>query len=116
MIVRGRVEHKEAGEIKFIAQDVEAFEPTPEEVVAAEALAAAEPVAKRVTIDVDPGVPDSFLDDLRDICRNNPGDHELLLVVGRRSLLLGESYRVAADGACFAELEQLPGTARRAAA
>jgi DNA polymerase-3 subunit alpha len=116
VIVRGRVEHKEAGEIKFIAQDVEAFEPTPEEVVAAEALAAVEPVAKRVTIDVDPGVPDSFLDELRDICRNNPGDHELLLVVGRRSLLLGETYRVAANGACFAELEQLPGTARRAAA
>jgi DNA polymerase-3 subunit alpha len=116
VIVRGRVEHKEAGEIKFIAQDVEAFEPTPEEVVAAEALAAVEPVAKRVTIDVNPGVPDSFLDELRDICRNNPGDHELLLVVGRRSLLLGETYRVAANGACFAELEQLPGTARRAAA
>jgi len=116
VIVRGRVEHKEAGEIKFIAQDVEAFEPTPEEVVAAETLAAVKPVHRRVTIDVDPGVPDSFLDELRDICRNNPGDHELLLVVGRRSLLLGESYRVAASGACFAELEQLPGTARRAAA
>jgi len=116
LIVRGRVEHKEAGEIKFIAQDVEGFEPTPEEVVAAEALAAAAPVHKRVTIDVDPSVADSFLDELRDICRNNPGDHELLLVVGRRTLLLGESYRVAANGSCFAELEQLPGTARRAAA
>jgi len=116
LIVRGRVEHKEEGEIKFIAQDVEAFEPTAEEVVAAEVLAAAAPVAKRVTIDVDPGVPDSFLHELRDICANNPGDHELLLVVGRRSLLLGESYRVAASGSCFAELEQLPGTARRAAA
>jgi len=116
VIVRGRVEHKEAGEIKFIAQDVEGFAPTPEEVVAAEAVAAAEPVPKRVTIDVDPGVPDSFLDELRDICRDNPGDHELCLVVGRRSLLLGEGYRVAASGSCFAELEQLPGTARRAAA
>jgi hypothetical protein len=91
------------------------FEPTPEEVAAAEALAAAAPVVKRVTIDVDPGVPDSFLDELRDVCRNNAGDHELMLVVGRRTLLLGEGYRVTASGACLAELEQLPGAAYRAA-
>jgi len=116
VLVRGRLEHKEAGEIKFIAQEVEPFEPTPEEVVAAEAVAAATPVAKRVTIDVDPGVPDSFLDELRDICRSHPCDHELMLVVGRRTLVLGDGYRVAASGSCFAELEQLPGTARRAAA
>ena len=115
VVVRGRVDHKEAGEMKLIAQEVEAFEPTPEEVAAAEAVAAAEPEVKRVTIDVQPGVPEGFLDDLRDLCRNHPGDHELMLVVGRRTLLLGEGYRVAATQQCFAELEQLPGTARRAA-
>ena len=34
VIVRGRVDHKEAGETKLVAQEVEAFEPTPEEVAA----------------------------------------------------------------------------------
>ncbi len=116
VVVRGRVDHKEAGEVKLVAQEVEPFEPTPEEVSAAEELAAANPLPKRLTIDVEPGVPDSFLDDLKDLCRNNPGDHELILVVGRRTLVLGEGYRVAATGSCFAELEQLPGAARRAAA
>jgi len=116
VVVRGRVDHKEAGEVKLVAQEVEPFEPTPEEVAAAEALAAADPVPKRLTVDVEPGVPDSFLDDLKDLCRNNPGDHELILVVGRRTLVLGADYRVAASGSCFAELEQLPGLARRAAA
>ena len=86
VIVTGRVELKEAGEVKLVAKEVVAFEPTPEEVAAAEALAAAEPVIKRVTIDVQPGVPDSFLDDLKEVCANNPGEHELVLVsAGARS-------------------------------
>jgi len=115
VIVRGRVDHKEAGEVKLIAQEVEAFEPTPEEVAAAEALATAEPEVKRVTIDVQPDVPAGFLDDLSDLCRDHAGDHELMLVVGRRTLLLGDGYRITATQQCMAELEQLPGAARRAA-
>ena len=39
VLVRGRVDHKEQGETKLIAQEVEAFEPTPEEVAAAAAEA-----------------------------------------------------------------------------
>ena len=35
VIVRGRVDHKEEGETKLVAQEVEAFEPTAEEVAAA---------------------------------------------------------------------------------
>ena len=35
VLVRGRVDHKEAGETKLVAQEVEAFEPTPEEVATA---------------------------------------------------------------------------------
>jgi len=32
LLVRGRVDHKEAGETKLIAQEISAFEPSPEEV------------------------------------------------------------------------------------
>ena len=35
MIVRGRVDHKDRGETKLVVQEVEPFEPTPEEIAAA---------------------------------------------------------------------------------
>jgi DNA polymerase III subunit alpha len=111
VLVRGRVDKKEEGEIKLIAQDVEAFEPSPEEVLAATEISF-EPVVRRLTIQVSPGVPESFLEDLREIVARYRGDHELLLAVGDRRLLLGPDWRVSADGACRTELAGLTGTAR----
>ena len=112
VIVRGRVDHKEAGETKLVAQDVEAFEPTPEEVAAAVEVALAEPIARRLTIQVAPGVPESFLEELKRGGEPPQGDHELLLAVGERRLLLGPDWYVSATGACRAELAALTGTAR----
>jgi DNA polymerase III subunit alpha len=112
VIVRGRVDHKEEGETKLVAQEVEAFEPTPEEVLAAAELATSEPVVRRLTIQVSPGVPETFLEDLREVVSHHRGDHELLLAVGDRQLLLGPDWRVSADGACRAELAGLTGTFR----
>jgi DNA polymerase III subunit alpha len=112
VIVRGRVDHKEEGETKLVAQEVEAFEPSPEEVLAA-AEAAPEPISiRRLTIHVSPGVPESFLEDLREVVGHHPGDHELLLAVGERRLLLGPDWRVSADGACRSELAGLTGASR----
>ncbi len=116
ILVRGRVEHKDGGDIKLVVDDVTAFEPTPEQVAAAAARPEPELLIKRLTIEVAGHVPVSFLDDLKDLCRANPGEHELELVVGRRTLRLGEAYRVRPTGSCLAELDQLPGTARRQAA
>ena len=112
VIVRGRVDKKEEGEIKLVAQEVEAFEPTAEEVAAAADLADSEPIARRLTIQVDPGVPEGFLEDLREVVSHHRGDHELLLCVGDRRLLLGPDWRVSADGACRAELAGLTGASR----
>ena len=39
MIVRGRVDHKDRGETKLVVQEIEPFEPTPEEIAAAGAAA-----------------------------------------------------------------------------
>jgi DNA polymerase-3 subunit alpha len=114
VIVRGRVDHKEQGEVKLVAQEVEPFEPTPEEVALAAAEEAAEPRMRRVTVAVRQDVPESFLDELKDLCRSFPGDHELMLVVGARTLVLGDGFRVAASGPCFAELDQLAGVVRSA--
>ena len=111
LIVKGRVDQKEAGEVKLVVNEVEPFEPSAEEVAAAEAVADVEPEVKRLTVSVSSAVPEGFLDDLKDLCANNPGDHELRLVVGARTLVLGPEYRVAASGSCLSELEQLPGAA-----
>ena len=112
VIVRGRVDVKEQGEVKIVAQEVEPFEPTPEEVARAAAAEPDEAVLRRLTLHVAPGVPDSFLEELKDIVGHHPGEHELLLAVGPRRLLLGPDFRVSADKACQAELGGLHGAAR----
>ena len=112
VIVRGRVDHKEEGETKLVAQEVEAFEPTAEEVLRAAEAAPVEPVVQRLTIHVSAGVSEGFLEDLKDVVSHHPGDHELLLAVGERRLLLGPDWRVSATGACRAELAGLTGASR----
>jgi len=91
---------------------VEVFEPTAEEVRAAAAAALAEPLSRRLTLHVAPGVPDSFLEELKEIVGHHPGEHELMLAVGQRRLLLGPDFTVSADTACQAELGALHGAAR----
>src|SRR5215213_2500256 len=52
------------------------------------------------------------LEGLKEVVSHHRGDHELLLAVGERRLLLGPDWRVSADGACRAELAGLTGTFR----
>jgi DNA polymerase-3 subunit alpha len=110
VIVRGRVDHKEQGETKLVVQDVEAFEPTDEEIEEARELAAnaPPPPSRRLTLSVDGGVPASFLEDLRELVLHHPGDHELELRVGPRRLVLGEEFRVS-PSRFRADLASLPG-------
>jgi DNA polymerase-3 subunit alpha len=112
VLVRGRVDHKEAGETKLVAQEVEPFEPSAEEVERAEAEAAVAAQPVRLTLHVSPSVGEDFLDELKDVVVHFPGKHELLLAVGQRRLLLGDGYRVSADSACRAALGELQGAAR----
>jgi DNA polymerase III subunit alpha len=112
VVVRGRVDHKEAGETKLVAQEIQPFAPTPEELVQATSVATEGEAGRRLVLQVSPDVPDSFLEELRDVVRSFPGEHELLLSVGNRRLLLGPGFRVSADGACRAELSALHGATR----
>jgi DNA polymerase-3 subunit alpha len=112
VIVRGRVDHKEAGETKLVAQEVTPFEPTHEEVLRATEEAAREPVTERLVLHVSPGVPEGFLDELKEVVGHHPGEHELLLAVGGRRLLLGGDFRVSASSACRSELSGLHGASR----
>jgi DNA-directed DNA polymerase III PolC len=112
VIVRGRVDHKEAGETKLVAQEVTPFEPTEEEIRQAAEQAAVEEVVRRLTLEVAGGVPAGFLEDLKEVVGHHPGEHELLLAVGQRRLVLGPEFRVSASTACCSELSGLQGAAR----
>ena len=112
VIVRGRVDHKEAGETKLVAQEVEAFDPSEEEILRAAEEAVTEAVVRRVCLHVSPGVPDTFLADLKEVVGHHPGQQELLLAVGPRRLLLGPDYKVSGSSACQTELSALHGAAR----
>ncbi|MEX2197048.1 MAG: DNA polymerase III subunit alpha [Thermoleophilaceae bacterium] len=118
VMVRGKVDHKEKGETKVVVQQVEPFDPTPEEIQLADAEAARAPVEvrRRLTISVEPEVPAAFLEELTELVRKYPGEHEVLLCVGERRLLLGVEYRVSASVDCRNELAGLPGLATLAAA
>jgi hypothetical protein len=67
---------------------------------------------RRLTLEVSGGVPAGFLEDLKEVVGHHPGEHELLLAVGPRRLVLGPEFRVSASSACRSELSGLQGTAR----
>src|SRR5215204_685224 len=112
VIVRGRVDHKEAGETKLVAQEVEPFDPSEEEVLRATEAAGTEAIMRRLTLLVSPGVPDTFLEELKEVVGHHPGEQELLLAVGARKLVLGPEYKVSGSTACQSELSALHGAAR----
>jgi DNA polymerase III subunit alpha len=109
VVVRGRVDHKERGETKLIAQEVEPFEPTAEELARAAGAGPAPSPLRRLTLEVDGAVAATFIDELKEVVSHFPGDHEVLLKVGERQLLLGSDYRVSPTPACRADLSGLAG-------
>jgi DNA polymerase III subunit alpha len=111
VVVRGRVDHKEAGETKLVAQEVEPFDPS-EEVLRAAEQAVTEAIVRRLTLHVNPGVPDTFLEELKEVVGHHPGEQELMLAVGERRLLLGADFKVSGSNACRSELSALHGAAR----
>jgi DNA polymerase-3 subunit alpha len=111
VILRARVDHKDQGETKLVVQDVEAFEPTPEEIEAAREAAAnaPPPPTRRVVIPLAPSISATFLEELKEAVTHHPGDYELELQVGDRRLLLGDAYRVSPQ--FKADIQDLLGTA-----
>ncbi|MFP5364553.1 MAG: DNA polymerase III subunit alpha, partial [Thermoleophilia bacterium] len=118
VLVRGRVDHKDADKTCLVVQAVEAFDPTPEEVELAKASAATrkmKPLPLHVRVDA-AGLPASIIDDLKSLLASYPGDCEVVLEVQMssgdpRRLKLGSSYKVATTPTLRAELEQVLGPA-----
>ena len=102
LVVKGRVDHKQAGETKLVAMEVRPFE----------AVAARREV--RLRIDARQA-PSGLIGELASVVRDFPG--EALVVVdletstGARTLALGPGYRVKPDSDFFAEVKALLGEA-----
>jgi DNA polymerase-3 subunit alpha len=115
VIVKGRVDHKEAGKTCLVVQGAEAFSPSQDEIdrarsqadAAARAQTAlAQPVHLHVAVaDLSRGA----LDDLKQAIEDFPGAAEVLVDIdttaGTRRVRLGEEYRVQHTPTLRAELE-----------
>jgi DNA polymerase-3 subunit alpha len=115
VIVKGRVDHKEAGKTCVVVQSVESFSPSHEEIqrarsqaeaAARNATALAQPVHLRVAA---ADLSRSALDDLKQAIEDFPGPAEVLVDIdtsaGTRRMRLGEEYRVQHTATLRAELE-----------
>jgi DNA polymerase-3 subunit alpha len=120
VLVRGRVDHKEAGKSCVIVQDVEKFEPTDAEIDKAKEQVArmasqAAPTALCWRVDAT-RLQAAVIDDLRELFQRYPGDSEFVLemhtATGLRRLRFGETYKIAGRNAGLkAELDRLLGRA-----
>ncbi len=115
VLVRGRVDHKEAGKTCVVVQSVERFTPTEQEIERANSEAKALSVARAaaaqpVRLQVDATrLLASAIEDVKDIIETNHGPAEVVLEMltsaGTRILRLGEAYRVQHTPGVRAELE-----------
>jgi DNA polymerase-3 subunit alpha len=114
VLVRGRVDHGDKG-TSLIAQTVDPFRPSQEEVEAAREAAALEPVGPQaLTVRVDAtALPATIIDELKHVFGNHAGESEVVLAIetsaGPRTLRLGEGYRVNETPSLRAELGRILG-------
>jgi DNA polymerase-3 subunit alpha len=124
VIARGRIDHKDRGDTKLVVQEIEPFDPTPEEVARAGAPPAGMTTARRKTngsVDLGPLVlkvdarrcDEGLMGDLKSVLEHFPGHTEVLVEMdtstGPRRLRFGPGYRVSASVALRSELDELLG-------
>ena len=124
VIVRGKLEHKDGGKTAVVAQDVQAFAPSDEELDEARENDVIQEVrrATHITLQLQLGkISERSLDELRDLLQDHAGDSGVVVelmgdgnghgaegVVKR--LQLGEAYRVRrSPGLAVALEEAVPG-------
>ena len=118
VLVRGRVDHKDRDKTCIVAQQIEPFRPSAEEVSEAQELeakqAAATPSALRLRLDAT-ALAASVLGELKDLLADFPGECEVVIdlstSIGDRRLKLGPDFRVTHSASLHAELDRLLGHA-----
>ena len=117
VLVRGRVDHKDRDKTCIVAQQIEPFRPTAEEVTEAQEQEARRPVtpsALRLRLDAT-ALAASVLGELKDVLTDFPGECEVVIdlstSIGDRRLKLGPDFRVTHSAGLHAELDRLLGHA-----
>jgi DNA polymerase III subunit alpha len=126
VLVRGRVDHKEAGNTSLVVQSVESFSPSQEEIERARshadaAVRTATALANPVRLRIDAScLRASAIEDCKQLIEENPGPAEVVLEIdtsaGTRRGRLGETYRVQHTPTLRAELEHALAPVAQAAA
>jgi DNA polymerase-3 subunit alpha len=117
VLVRGRLDHRDREKTCLVAQQVERFEPSEEQVARARAEQAAAPRGPeelRLALDAR-ALPARALEELKEVLQAFPGEAEVVIELqtstGARRLRLGAAFRVSRVPALHAELDQLLGQA-----
>jgi DNA polymerase-3 subunit alpha len=117
VLVRGRLDHKDRDKSCIIAQQIERFDPSREEILeaaAAAARAAEPPRPLRLRVDATL-LPATALAELKDLLQGFPGESEVVVELstsgGSRRLKLGPEFRVSLGAGLHAELDALLGGA-----
>jgi DNA polymerase III subunit alpha len=107
VLVRGRVDHKEAGKTCLVVQSAEEFAPSEEELAQARAASAraATPTGP-VCLRIDAAkLTVSAIDEFKQVIGNYPGAVDVVVELGASTLRLGDAYRVQPTATLRAELE-----------
>jgi len=117
VLVRGRLDHRDREKTCIVAQQIERFAPSAQEVERARAAAAAaarppEPLQLRLDAS---GLAAGVLDDLKELLAASPGESDVVIELetarGIRRLRLGPGFRVTVTPVLVAELRRLFGEA-----
>jgi len=120
LLVRGRVDRKDRGEVKLVVHDAQPFEPTNAEVETAREKVRELDRPLRFPLQIDASRYDaSIIEELKTVFASFPGDAEVVLEMktstGIHRLRFGREYRVDASVGLRAEVEDLLGTDAAAA-
>jgi DNA polymerase-3 subunit alpha len=116
VLIKGKVDHKDASRTCVVVSSVDRFAPTEQEMLKAEKEVARVVVPDSVQIRLDAAaVQADLIDDLRELLNNFPGEAEVVVELssstGARRLRLGSDFRVQRTAGLYSELSQLLGSA-----
>jgi DNA polymerase III subunit alpha len=117
VLVRGRVDHRDREKTCLVAQTIDPFTPSPDELQEAAELQESQPAKTsllRLRLQA-AALPQGALVELKEVLAGFPGDCEVLIELqtsaGARRLRLGAEFRVVSSAALHAELEEVLGEA-----